>query len=64
MTIQPLWLLGFPAPVLEFFIGGVLLFLLGSITLGRNIEDVDGVESTTLSQRREERDRSVKSVEQ
>ncbi len=48
--------MGFPSPVLEFFVLGVCLFLVGAVTLGRNIEDVTGIEAKSLQQRQRERD--------
>lgn len=51
-----LWLLGFPSPVIEFFILGVTIFLVGALTLAAKIEDVDGIEGTRLRQRRRERE--------
>ncbi|WP_227356592.1 hypothetical protein [Haladaptatus salinisoli] len=51
-----LWLLGFPSPVIEFFILGVTIFLVGALTLAAKIEDVKGIEGTSLRQRRRERE--------
>jgi hypothetical protein len=54
--LQVVWLMGFPSPVIEFFILGVTIFLVGALTLAAKIEDVKGIEGTTLRQRRRERE--------
>ncbi|WP_227378467.1 hypothetical protein [Haladaptatus halobius] len=54
-----LWLMGFPSPVIEFFILGVAIFLAGALTLAAKIEDVEGIEGMTLCQRRREREREA-----
>lgn len=48
----PLWLLGFPSPVIEFFLFGVLLFLVTSLYLAANMEPFEGIEG---EDRREQR---------
>lgn len=40
----PLWLLGFPSPVIEFFLFGVILFLSTSLYLATNMEPFEGIE--------------------
>lgn len=44
MTGVLLWLLGFPNPVIEFFLLGVTLFLVTSLHLARNMERFEGIE--------------------
>ncbi|WP_423746820.1 hypothetical protein V5735_22075 (plasmid) [Haladaptatus sp. SPP-AMP-3] len=54
-----LWLGGFPSPVLEFFIVGVVLFLIGAVTLGTNIEDVSGIEQPSVQRTQPEQDTNL-----
>lgn len=50
-----LWLLGFPSPVIEFFLFGVLLFLSTSLYLARNMEPFEGIEGEDTREQRIDR---------
>ena len=50
-----LWLLGFPSPVIEFFIFGVLLFLSTSLYLAKNMEPFEGIEGEDRHEQRVDR---------
>jgi hypothetical protein len=54
-----LWLMGFPTPVLEFFVFAILLFLVGAVTLARNIEDVSGIEGPDVQRRQNDHETNV-----
>ena len=57
--VSPLWLMGFPTPVLEFFVFAVLLFLVGAVTLARNIEDVSGIEEVDVQRRQNDHETNI-----
>lgn len=50
-----LWLFGFPSPVIEFFILGVLLFLSTSLYLANNMEPFEGIEGEDRREQRTDR---------